>query len=83
MPSGICFLKRESEMTNRTMAARLDSFVNALVNTRTNYAPVPLSEIVVLGMDIDSNARMMDSGDTYDIVFADGSIASFAKDDCE
>lgn len=67
----------------RTMAARLNSFIDALVNTRNDYSPVPLSEIVALGCDIDSNARMIDNGDMYEIVFGDGSIASFAKDECE
>lgn len=67
----------------RTMAARLNSFIDALVNTRSDYSPVPLSDIVAIGCDIDSNARMIDNGNAYEIIFADGSIASFAKDECE
>lgn len=68
-------------MKNRTMADRLVSFLNALVNTRHDYSSVPLTQIVELGYDLDSNARVIDDGGMIEIVFADGSSASFAKDD--
>lgn len=67
----------------RTKAERLISFVDALVNTRNDYSPIALSEIKAIGYEIDANARTINNDNGYEIVFGDGSVASFAKDDCE
>ena len=68
------------KMENRTKAARLNSFIDAWCNARTDYEPIPIEKVIELGMTLDKNARLSDMGDTFDIVFDDGSIATFTND---
>ena len=65
----------------RTMAERLDSFVYAYVNSRTDFIPMDIMTLIELAMTIDENASLKKEDGYCVFTFKDGSSVVYDDDE--